>query len=193
MIKVCGLTTPDAVDAALAGGATHLGFVFDARSPRDIDPLMAAELAGMARGPARRLRPRGGRGRPRRRPAGPAGGEVRPDFIQLHGRETPERVAEIRARTGRGVIKALPVAGRRTSTRRRVRGRRRPSDVRRQGADGERAGGTGAASTGGCSRAAFAKPWFLAGGLTADTWRARSGHGAPRASTCPLAWRARRA
>ena len=42
LVKICGLSTPETVEAALDGGATHLGFVFFPKSPRDVDPLMAA-------------------------------------------------------------------------------------------------------------------------------------------------------
>lgn len=163
LAKICGLATPDAVDAALAGGASHLGFVFHPKSSRDIDPLMAAELVGMARGkalsvavvvdPDDALIERLAR-------------EVAPDLYQLHGRETPERVAEIGERTGAGVIKALPVAG--------------AADLRATGVyeavadhllfdaapDGERAGGGGAVFDWSVlAGRSFRKPWFLAGGL----------------------------
>ena len=43
--KICGLTTPEAVDAALAGGAAYLGFVSFPKSPRHLEPLHAATLA----------------------------------------------------------------------------------------------------------------------------------------------------
>ena len=45
--KICGLTTPEAVTAALDGGASHLGFVFFPRSPRHLTPDRAAELAAL--------------------------------------------------------------------------------------------------------------------------------------------------
>ena len=51
--KICGLTTPEAVTAALDGGASHLGFVFFPRSPRHLTPDRAAELAAPARGRAK--------------------------------------------------------------------------------------------------------------------------------------------
>ena len=52
--KICGLTTPEAVDAALAGGAAYVGFVSFPKSPRHLEPLHAATLAERARGRARR-------------------------------------------------------------------------------------------------------------------------------------------
>jgi phosphoribosylanthranilate isomerase len=45
LMKICGLSTPDTVDAAVAGGASHVGFVFFAPSPRDVAPDRAAALA----------------------------------------------------------------------------------------------------------------------------------------------------
>ena len=48
-VKICGLSTPEAVEAAVAGGATYVGFVFFARSPRNIAPERAAGLAAPAR------------------------------------------------------------------------------------------------------------------------------------------------
>jgi phosphoribosylanthranilate isomerase len=164
LVKICGLSTPEAVDAALDGGATHLGFVFFPKSPRDIDPLMAGELTGAARGkalsvavvvdPDDRLLDR-------------LQAEILPDLYQLHGRETPERVAEIKARTGAGVIKALAI--------------RTASDVDAAGAfepvvdhlmfdagpAGDLPGGAGESFDWAVLIGrSFRKPWFLAGGLT---------------------------
>jgi phosphoribosylanthranilate isomerase len=105
--KICGLKTPDAVDAAIRGGASHLGFIFFAKSPRNIDPQAAGRLADPARASAKIVAVTVD--------ADDAALDrivdgLAPDFIQLHGRETPERAAEIRRRTGRGVIKALSVS-----------------------------------------------------------------------------------
>lgn len=164
LVKICGLSTPEAVEAALDGGASHLGFVFHAGSPRDVDPLMAAELAGMARGRALAVAVVVD---PDDASLDRLAAEVRPDLYQLHGRETPERVAEVRARTGGRVIKAIAV---------------------RSGADldglaafedaadhlmfdaslsGAPRGGAGVSFDWGVLKGrSFAKPWFLAGGLT---------------------------
>jgi phosphoribosylanthranilate isomerase len=163
LVKICGLSTPEAVDAALDGGATHLGFVFFPKSPRDVDPLMAAELAGMAR---RRARTVAVVVDPDDALLERLSREVSPDLYQLHGRETPERTAEVRALTGAGVIKALAVRVGRTWTRPRPTKTRpttscsTPSPGRSPGRRGRqlRLGRAGGRS--------FAKPWFLAGGLT---------------------------
>ena len=45
-VKICGLTTPEAMDAAVEGGAAFVGFMFFAASPRAISPEAAARLAG---------------------------------------------------------------------------------------------------------------------------------------------------
>ncbi len=106
-VKVCGLTTEAQVEAAAAAGAAYLGLVFFARSPRAVTPAQARDLALAA-------------------PVGVAKVglvvdasdaefdailDVVPlDMIQLHGGETPERVAAVRARWGLPVIKALGVA-----------------------------------------------------------------------------------
>jgi phosphoribosylanthranilate isomerase len=105
-VKICGLKTAAAVEAALAGGADYVGFVFYPPSPRNISPEAAAEIASGARGRAKivalfvdpddALLER-------------VVTALAPDLIQLHGRETPERVAEIRARFERPVMKAIKV------------------------------------------------------------------------------------
>ncbi|MBI5942219.1 MAG: phosphoribosylanthranilate isomerase [Caulobacterales bacterium] len=105
--KICGLSTPETVQAALDGGAAFLGFNVFPPSPRFIAPEAAARLAPPIRGKATivavtvdpdddlidRLM-----------------ATLKPDLIQLHGKETPSRAREIAARAGAGVIKVLPVA-----------------------------------------------------------------------------------
>jgi len=105
-VKICGLTTPETLDAALDGGARFVGAVIFEKSPRHIEPLEAATLFARARGragvvavvvdPGDRLLTE-------------IGLILRPDFIQLHGAETPARAEEIRRLTGAGIIKALPI------------------------------------------------------------------------------------
>ena len=105
--KFCGLTEPKDVDAAVAAGAAYVGFVFFLKSPRNLDPEAARELALLV-------------------PPGTAKvglvvdaddatldqimQTVPLDMLQLHGKETPERVAEIRGRYGVPVMKAVGVA-----------------------------------------------------------------------------------
>jgi phosphoribosylanthranilate isomerase len=105
-IKFCGLSTPDTVDAAVAAGGAYLGFVFFPPSPRHISPETVAGL--IARVPTR---------------IGKVAVLVDADdalidaviaagidTLQLHGRETPERIAAVKARTGKVVWRAAGVA-----------------------------------------------------------------------------------
>ncbi len=105
-IKICGLKTDEALAAALAGGASHVGFIFFAKSPRNIDPIEAGRLREVARGRAEAVAV-----------TVDAGDEtldrivasMAPDMLQLHGKETPERVAEVKARYGLPVMKAFAI------------------------------------------------------------------------------------
>ncbi|MER8763817.1 phosphoribosylanthranilate isomerase [Mesorhizobium sp. M0968] len=106
-IKICGLKTDKALAAALAGGASHVGFIFFAKSPRYVEPAEAGRLREAARGKAKAV-------------AVTVDAsdaflddiveKMQPDMLQLHGAEPPERVAEVKARYGLPVMKALPVS-----------------------------------------------------------------------------------
>ncbi len=168
--KICGLKTPETVAAAVAGGAALVGFNFYGRSPRCVDPVTVKQLAANV----------------------PAGvrtvgllvddsdariAEILSncdlDLLQLHGHETPERVAEIRARFGKPVIKVIPVS--------------EAADLDRAAAyepvadylmfDAKPPKSMANALPGGnalsfdwalLSGRRFQQPWLLAGGLTAD-------------------------
>lgn len=105
-VKICGLSKPDMVEAAIDAGADLIGLVFYPPSPRNVHVEYAAELADMARDKTRIVAN-----------TVDAPNElldaimmsVDPDFIQAHGNETPERVEAIRALTGKPVIKAIKV------------------------------------------------------------------------------------
>jgi phosphoribosylanthranilate isomerase len=105
--KICGLSTGPTVEASLAGGAAFLGFMFFRASPRYVDPATAARLAAPARGRAAIVAVTVD---PDDALLETLARELSPDLIQLHGRETPNRVAEIGRRFSRGLIKALPVS-----------------------------------------------------------------------------------
>lgn len=108
-VKICGLSTEASLDAALAAGADLVGFVHFAKSPRHLPLARAGVLSRRARGRAARVLLLVD---PDNALIEAACETIDPDMIQLHGRETPDRVAEIRRRTGRGVMKAIGVATR---------------------------------------------------------------------------------
>lgn len=106
-VKICGLKTPEAIEAAAASGASHIGLNFFPTSPRAITPEAAADLVAHV----------------------PDGVKVvalvvdaddallqaiwdaaHPDIFQLHGKESPDRVREIKARYGASVMKVIRVA-----------------------------------------------------------------------------------
>lgn len=107
-VKICGLSDPESVDAALEAGADLLGFVFFAPSPRNLDLNRAALLMKQARGKAGLVALLVD---PEQQLLDDVVGTLGPDFLQLHGRESPERVAAVRADAGIPVMKAIGVAG----------------------------------------------------------------------------------
>ena len=166
--KICGLSTPEAVRAAVEGGAGFLGFMIFPPSPRNVAPDAAARLVRGVRGRAKvvavMVDPDDGQ-------VDDVAAALQPDLIQLHGKETPNRVRDIARRAGTGMIKALPVA--------------ETSDLAAAGAyDGLvdhllfdakppqgalLPGGTGARFDWTLMEGRrFERPWFLAGGL--DPW-----------------------
>jgi phosphoribosylanthranilate isomerase len=105
-VKICGLKTEAALEAALAGGADYGGLVFFPPSPRNVTLAVAKALADRARGRARIVALMVD---PDDALVAQVAASVAPDLIQLHGYETPTRVAEVRARWGISVMKAVPV------------------------------------------------------------------------------------
>lgn len=106
LVKICGLATPDAVAASLDAGADMLGFVFFPKSPRHIALDAAKTLSQPARGRAQIVALAVD---PDDAALDALVAALAPDLIQLHGKETPQRCAAIRARTGAPVMKALGV------------------------------------------------------------------------------------
>ncbi len=166
--KICGLSTPEAVRAAVSGGAGYVGFVFFAPSPRDIAPARAGELAAPARAAGIGVVAVTVDASDAELDAIMA--TLAPELIQLHGAETPARVAEVRARTGAQVVRAL-----RVSEPADVEAARAFEDVAdwlmfdaKPPAGAVLPGGNGAAFDGSILKGRrFARPWFLAGGLDA--------------------------
>lgn len=160
--KLCGLRTPEVVQAAVAAGAAFVGFVFYPKSPRHVTPAQAAVLA------------------PEHVPAvavlvDPTDTEItdilahfHPGFLQLHGAEMPTRVAEIRARFGVPIIKAFSVRTADDFTP--VADYAPHAEYFLFDAKGEALpGGNGVAFDWNILRGkSFARPWFLSGGLNAE-------------------------
>jgi phosphoribosylanthranilate isomerase len=106
VVKICGLSTADALDVALDAGADMVGFVFFPPSPRHIAFDVARALGVRVRGRARKV-------------ALTVDADdamfdaivesLRPDLLQLHGKETPTRVGALRRRFALPVMKAIPV------------------------------------------------------------------------------------
>jgi phosphoribosylanthranilate isomerase len=109
LVKICGLSTPEALDAALDAGADMVGFVFFAPSPRNLGLGVARELGERVRGRARKVALTVDAGDDELARIVEA---LAPDMLQLHGRETTDRVVTVRSRFGLPVMKALPIAGR---------------------------------------------------------------------------------
>ncbi|MGK9166487.1 phosphoribosylanthranilate isomerase [Inquilinus limosus] len=105
--KICGIRTPEVLEAAAKHGARWVGFVFYPPSPRSVAPDLGAELARQV---PTGLRSVGLFVDPTEDELGSVLGRVPLDMIQLHGAETPERVAEIRARWAMPVMKAVKIA-----------------------------------------------------------------------------------
>jgi phosphoribosylanthranilate isomerase len=106
LVKICGLTTPDALDAALDEGADMVGFVFFPPSPRHLGYEAARMLGERVNGRAKKVA----------LTVNATDIELstlveafKPDMLQLHGKEPPEHVGILRTRFGLPVMKAIPV------------------------------------------------------------------------------------
>jgi phosphoribosylanthranilate isomerase len=109
LVKICGLKTHEALDVTLDAGADFVGFVFFPPSPRNVEPAAARALGRRVDGRAGKV-------------ALTVDAEdalleqiveaLAPDVLQLHGKETPQRVATVKARFGIPVMKAIAVEAR---------------------------------------------------------------------------------
>lgn len=168
-VKICGLTRPQDVSAAVDTGASYLGFVFYPRSPRHVTPQEAAPLAASA-------------------PPGVAKvallvdadddaidavtATVPIDILQLHGRETPQRVAAVKARTWLPVMKAVGLSG--PDDLAALRAHEAVADMvlvdAKPPAGGGLPGGNGLAFDWRLiAGRRWPRPWMLAGGLTPES------------------------
>ena len=105
-VKICGLSTPETMQSALDAGADFVGLMFYPKSPRNVSIEQAANLASLAKGRAKIV-------------AVTVDADdvllqaivskVKPDYIQVHGSETIERIAEIKSRFSVQVIKVIKV------------------------------------------------------------------------------------
>lgn len=106
-IKICGLSTAETLEAAIKARADYAGFVFFPPSPRNLTPREAAPLAARAEGRIARV---GLFVDATDETIAEALAAAKLDALQLHGQETPERAAQLKARFGLPVWKALSVA-----------------------------------------------------------------------------------
>jgi len=180
--KICGVSTPEAVVAALDGGAAYLGFVFFDKSPRNIALEAAARLAEPVR--ARGAKVVALTVDPSDAQVSEIAARFAPDLIQLHGKEGPARAREIAQRAGVGIIKALPVceaadldaaAAFESVVEHLMFDAKPPKDAAMPGGHGR------AFDWSLLGGRRFQRPWFLAGGL--DPWNVTQ---AAKASGAPL-------
>lgn len=170
LAKICGLKTPETLAAAVTGGASLVGFNFYGRSPRCVDPATVKQLAASVPSAVRKVGLLVDDSDAR---IAEILGNCDLDLLQLHGHETPERVAEIRTRFGKPVIKVISVS--------------EAADLDRAAAyepvadhlmfDAKPPKAMANALPGGnalsfdwtlLSNRRFQRPWLLAGGLTPD-------------------------
>jgi len=183
LVKICGINSAEAADAAVRAGADFAGLVFHPKSPRAVGLVNGSRLRDRLHGKTKVVAL-----------LADAGddlihhlvGVVRPDMIQLHGAESPVRVAAIRSRFALPVIKAIAVAD--AADFSLVPAYEAVADLLlfdakapADGPDGARPGGHGAAFDWQLLRGRnFLRPWLLAGGLTPqNVARAIRSAGAP--------------
>jgi phosphoribosylanthranilate isomerase len=170
-VKICGINTPEAATAAAT--SDYAGFVFFPRSPRNVSPEQAGAIAAALPAAVRRVAVTVDADDAL---IGAIVAELRPDLIQLHGREPPERARDLAARFGLGTIKALAIA--------------EPADLDATQAyadavdwllfDAKPPARAGALPGGNAASfdwrmlagRSMPRPWFLSGGLDADNVRA---------------------
>lgn len=179
-VKICGVNTPEALRWAAEGGADYVGFVYFPPSPRAVTPAQSGAISASLEGGPRRV---GLFVDPEDALLEAALATTALDVIQLHGEEPPARVAEIRARFGVPVMKALGIANEADLARiaeyapvadRLLLDAKPPPDA-------VLPGGNAAPFEWRLARLArITRPWLLAGGLTpANVAEAITASGAP--------------
>jgi phosphoribosylanthranilate isomerase len=106
IVKICGLSTPETLDAALAAGADMVGFVFFPPSPRHLGLAAATALGRQAKGRALKVALSVDADDALLENSIEA---LRPDMLQLHGKESVARLRDIKQKFGLPVMKAIPV------------------------------------------------------------------------------------
>jgi phosphoribosylanthranilate isomerase len=106
LVKICGLSTAETLDVALDAGADMVGFVFFPPSPRNLTPEQARPLGARVKGRAQKVVLSVDADDALHAAAIEA---LQPDLLQLHGKETPERVADVKARFKLPVMKVFAV------------------------------------------------------------------------------------
>jgi len=167
-VKICGINSVESADAAVRAGADFVGLMFHPRSPRMVNAEQARMLSDRMKGRARVVAVMV---EPDDAALQATVANAKPDFIQLHGNESPTRVSAIRSVTGLPVIKVIAVS--------------EPADLvaaasyeavadmlmfdAKAPANATREGGHGTAFDWQMLNGrAFSRPWLLAGGLDAE-------------------------
>ncbi|MEM6781190.1 MAG: phosphoribosylanthranilate isomerase [Pseudomonadota bacterium] len=167
-VKICGINEPESMTAAIEGGARFVGLVFYPKSPRYVDIEVAGYLG--------RYVPTGVRSvglfvNPTDEELERTVSGVQLDIIQLHGSESPGRIAEIKQKFGLQVIKSMPIANKEDLES--VPGFEVAADYlmfdARPAPEDELPGGNGLPFDWTILEGfSSSRPWFLAGGLTAE-------------------------
>lgn len=170
-VKICGLKTPESIAAAAEAGAAYIGFNFFPKSPRSVSAEVARDLAlevppGIAKV--------GLLVDPDDAELAAVLDRVPLDIVQLHGKETPERVREIRAAYGLPVMKAIGIAGAEDVAK--IDEYAKVADLllidAKPPKDGPLPGGNGVAFDWRLiANRRWPVPWMLAGGLTPENVR----------------------
>jgi len=178
-VKICGLTRPEDVEAAILYGASYLGFIVEAKSKRRLSVNEAARLSLPAKGIVPRVAVTVNADDPT---LAVILDKVQPDFIQFHGDERPAHIAKVNRDYGVGTIKALPVSSAADITSAMEFAGFADYllfDAKPSKGDDVRGGHGVTFDWNILKSAALPKTWFLAGGLNAENVKTALKTGAP--------------